>query len=175
VAGIKVKTLRKYNPELRQSATPTDGPYLLKLPKDKKEQFLSRWNSIPQSERFAPQFIVHRVRYGESLWTISKKYGASIHDIAAVNKLRNRHKIKVGNKLKIPIRGGLQRTWGTKNNGGPSGHYKVIYKVKRGDSLGQIAEDYKTNASKVRRWNGLKYGSSLIYPGQKLKIWVKEG
>ena len=36
VAGIKVKTLRKYNPELRQSATPTDGPYLLKLPKDKK-------------------------------------------------------------------------------------------------------------------------------------------
>ena len=175
VAGIKVKTLRKYNPELRQSATPTDGPYLLKLPKDKKEQFLSRWNSIPQSERFAPQFIVHRVRYGESLWTISKKYGASIHDIAAVNKLRNRHKIKVGNKLKIPIRGGLQRTWGTKNNGGPSGHYKVIYKVKRGDSLGQIAEDYKTNASKVRRWSGLKYGSSLIYPGQKLKIWVKEG
>ena len=33
----------------------------------------------------------------------------------------------------------------------------------------------KTNASKIRRWNRLKYGSSLIYPGQKLKIWVKEG
>ena len=175
VADIKVKTLRKYNPELRQSATPADSPYLLKLPKGKKEQFLARWNSIPESERFAPQFIVHRVRYGESLWTISKKYGASIHDIAAVNKLRNRHKIKVGNKLKIPMKGGGLRTWGTKDNGGPAGHYKVTYKVKRGDTLGQIAEDYKTNASKIRRWNRLKYGSSLIYPGQKLKIWVKEG
>ena len=175
VAGIKVKTLRKYNPELRQSATPADSPYLLKLPKGKKEQFLARWNSIPESERFAPQFIVHRVRYGESLWTISKKYGASIHDIAAVNKIRNRHKIRVGNKLKIPIKGGALRTWGTKDNGGPVGHYKVTYKVKRGDTLGQIAEDYKTNASRIRRWNGLKYGSSLIYPGQKLKIWVKEG
>ena len=175
VAGIKVKTLRKYNPELRQSATPADRPYLLKLPKGKKEQFLARWNSIPESERFAPQFIVHRVRYGESLWTISKKYGASIHDIAAVNKIRNRHKIRVGNKLKIPIKGGALRTWGTKDNGGPVGHYKVTYKVKRGDTLGQIAEDYKSNASRIRRWNGLKYGSSLIYPGQKLRIWVKEG
>ena len=48
VAGIKVKTLRNYNPELRQSATPTDSPYLLKLPKGKKEQFLARWNSIPE-------------------------------------------------------------------------------------------------------------------------------
>ena len=175
VAGIKVKTLLKYNPELRQSATPADSPYLLKLPKGKKEQFLARWNSIPESERFAPQFIVHRVRYGESLWTISKKYGASIHDIAAVNKIRNRHKIRVGNKLKIPIKGGALRTWGTKDNGGPVGHYKVTYKVKRGDTLGQIAEDYKSNASRIRRWNGLKYGSSLIYPGQKLRIWVKEG
>jgi membrane-bound lytic murein transglycosylase D len=175
VAGIKVKTLRKYNPELRQSATPADRPYLLKLPKGKKEQFLARWNSIPESERFAPQFIVHRVRYGESLWTISKKYGASIHDIAAVNKIRNRHKIRVGNKLKIPIKGGALRTWGTKDNGGPVGHYKVTYKVKRGDTLGQIAEDYKTNASRIRRWNALKYGSSLIYPGQKIRIWVKEG
>ena len=175
VAGIKVKTLRKYNPELRQSATPADNPYLLKLPKGKKEQFLARWNSIPESERFAPQFIVHRVRYGESLWTISKKYGASIHDIAAVNKIRNRHKIRVGNKLKIPIKGGALRTWGTKDNGGPVGHYKVTYKVKRGDTLGQIAEDYKSNASRIRRWNALKYGSSLIYPGQKLRIWVKEG
>ena len=51
----------------------------------------------------------------------------------------------------------------------------MTYKVKTGDTLGQIAEDYKTNASRIRRWNGLKYGSSLIYPGQKLKIWVKEG
>ena len=82
---------------------------------------------------------------------------------------------KVGNKLKVPLKGGVLRSWGTKDNGGPAGQYKVPYKVKRGDTLGQIAEDYKSKASKIRRWNGLKYGSSLIYPGQKLKIWVKEG
>ena len=173
VAGVKAKTLRDYNPELRQSATPADSPYKIKLPKGTKQNFLNSWNSIPEEERFAPQFVVHRVKYGESLWTISKKYGVSIHDIAGVNKIRNRHKIAIGQKMKIPVKGG--RTWGTGSNGGPTGHYKLVHKVKRGNTLGQIAEDYGTTASKIRRWNNMQYGTHLIHEGQKLTIWVRDG
>ena len=173
VAGIKAKVLRDYNPELRQSATPANSPYTIKLPKGTKQNFLTTWNSIPKEERFAPQFVVHRVKYGESLWTISKKYGVSIHDIAGVNKIRNRHKIAIGQKMKIPVKGG--RTWGTGSNGGPTGHYKLVHKVKRGNTLGRIAEDYGTTASKIRRWNNMKYGTHLIHAGQKLTIWVKDG
>ena len=92
VAGLKPNVLREYNPELRQSATPSEGSYILKLPIGKKDGFLAAWNAIPEEERFAPQFVVHRVRYGESLWTISKKYSVSIHDLAAVNKIRNRNR-----------------------------------------------------------------------------------
>ncbi len=171
VAGLKPKVLRDYNPELRQSATPSEGDYTLKLPKGIKNRFLTAWNAIPEEERFAPQFVVHRVKYGESLWTISKKYSVSIHDLAAVNKIRNRNKVKVGQKLNVPLKGG--RTWSSRDNGGPPGHSKRIYKVKRGDTLGQIAENFKTRASKIRRWNNMKYGSHLIRPGQKLVIWVK--
>ena len=173
VAGIKAKVIREYNPELRQSATPSEGSYTLKLPMGKKDRFLAAWNKIPADERFAPQFVQHRVRYGESLWTISKKYSVSIHDLAAVNKIRNRNKVRVGQKLKIPLKGG--RVWGYGTNGGPPGHSKRTYKVKRGDTLGQIAEDFGTRANKIRRWNNMKYGSHLIHPGQKLLIWVKEG
>jgi membrane-bound lytic murein transglycosylase D len=173
VAGIKPKTIRDYNPELRQSATPAEGSYILKLPMGKKEGFLATWNAIPENERFAPQFVMHRVRYGESLWTISKKYGVSIHDLASVNKIRNRNKVRVGQKLKVPLKGG--NIWGTGENGGPPGYTKRNYKVKRGDTLGQIAEDFGTRASKIRRWNNMKYGSQLIHPGQRLVIWVKDG
>ncbi len=171
VAGIKPNVLREYNPELRQSATPAEDNYQLKLPLGTKEKFITAWNEIPQEERFAPQFIVHRVRYGESLWTISKKYNVSIHDLAAVNKIRNRNKVRVGQKLNVPLKGG--RVWGNGDNGGPPGHSKRMYKVKRGDTLGQIAENFRTSASKIRRWNNLKYGSHLIHPGQRLVIWVK--
>jgi membrane-bound lytic murein transglycosylase D len=173
VAGIKPKTIRDYNPELRQSATPAEGSYILKLPMGKKEGFLATWNAIPENERFAPQFVMHRVRYGESLWTISKKYGVSIHDLASVNKIRNRNKVRVGQKLKVPLKGG--HIWGTGENGGPPGYTKRNYKVKRGDTLGQIAEDFGSRASKIRRWNNMKYGSQLIHPGQRLVIWVKDG
>ena len=163
--------MREYNPELRQSATPTEAGYPLKLPMGTKEHFLSAWNAIPEEERFAPQFVVHRVRFGESLWTISKKYNVSIHDLAAVNKIRNRNKVRVGQKLNVPLKGG--QVWGNNDNGGPPGHSKRVYKVKRGDTLGQIAEIFGTRASKIRRWNNMKYGSHLIHPGQRLVIWVK--
>ena len=48
----------------------------------------------------------HRVKYGESLWTISKKYSVSIHDLCAVNKIKNRNTVKVGQKLIIPLQSG---------------------------------------------------------------------
>ena len=172
-AGIKVKTLRQYNPELRQSASPADGPYLLKLPHGKKAQFITNWSSLSDNERVTPQFVTHRVKYGESLWTISRKYNVSVHDIASVNKIKNRHKIRVSSRLKIPSKGG--RLYGSSQNGGPPGHYKTIYTVRRGDTLGQIAEDHRTHARKIRRWNNIRYGSYIIHPGQKLTIWVKEG
>ena len=171
VAGIKPNTLREYNPELRQSATPAEGKYNLKLPVGVKDRFLNAWNAIPEQERFSPQFVVHRVKYGESLWTISKKYSVSIHDLAAVNKIRNRNKVRVGQKLNVPLKGG--RVWASPESGGPKGYSKRIYKVKRGDTLGQIAENFRTRASKIRRWNNMKYGSHLIQAGQKLVIWVK--
>ena len=167
-AGTSLKTMQYYNPELRQSATPQNGPYTLRIPKGKASQFNANFNALPEVQRFAPQYIVHKVRRGESLSTISKKYKVSIHDVAAVNKIRNRHKISIGQKLTIPIRGAYT------SHDGPPGHIKVVYTVRKGDTLGHIAEDYGTRAGKIRRWNNLAYGQ-YIYPGQKLVLWVKQG
>ena len=65
------------------------------------------------------------------------------------------------------------QVWSNNDNGGPPGYSRRVYKVKRGDTLGQIAENFGTRASKIRRWNNMKYGSHLIHPGQRLVIWVK--
>ena len=172
-AGIKLKTIKDFNPELRQSATPADGAYTIKLPLGTKNRFLNEFNALPEDQRFSPQYIFHRVKKGESLWTISRKYGISIHDIASINKIKNRHRIRQGKILTIPTRGVL-----TKQNSVvtslASTHSKHIYTVKKNDTLGHIAEDYKTRARKIRKWNNLKYGH-YIFPGQKLTIWTKKG
>jgi membrane-bound lytic murein transglycosylase D len=169
-AGISLSTLQKYNPELRQSATPTTA-YNLKLPIGKKDLFEKRYAALPESKRFAPQYITHRVRSGENLGTISRKYRVSIHDIAGVNKIKNRHKIKVGQVLTIPVRG-AKVSYSSVSSTRPSGTTKETYTVRRGDTLGQIAESYRIQARQIRSWNGIKYGE-YIHPGQKIILWLK--
>lgn len=172
-AGITLNKLKDYNPELRQSATPTTS-YELKLPLGKTASFQKKYAALPESKRFAPQYVTHRVRSGENLGSISRRYRVSIHDIASVNKIRNRHKIKVGQRLTIPVRGGTKNTYAStaKSTSRPSGATKQVYTVKKGDTLGQIAETHKILAREIRSWNGIRYGAH-IYPGQKLVLWIK--
>ncbi|MBT3738211.1 MAG: LysM peptidoglycan-binding domain-containing protein [Candidatus Marinimicrobia bacterium] len=169
-AETSFKTLQALNPELRQSATPKDS-YELKIPEGSKTTFLKNYNALPENERFAPQSITHKVRNGESLWTIAKKYRVSQHDIAAVNKIRNRSMIRIGQKLTIPVPG---INLASMSNSAMPGYNKLTYKVRKGDTLGHIAEDYGTKASTIRKWNSLKYGQH-IFPGQKLILWIKQG
>jgi len=169
-AETSFKTLQALNPELRQSATPKDS-YELKIPEGSKTTFLKNYNALPENERFAPQSITHKVRNGESLWTIAKKYRVSQHDIAAVNKIRNRSMIRIGQKLTIPVPG---VNLASMSNSAMPGYNKLTYKVRKGDTLGHIAEDYGTKASTIRKWNSLKYGQH-IFPGQKLTLWIKQG
>jgi len=170
-AGISLAKLKQYNPELRQSATPTTS-YSLKLPIGKKNLFEKKYAALPDSKRFAPQYVTHRVRRGENLGSISRKYHVSIHDIAAVNKIRNRHKIKVGQVLTIPVRGTAQKSFSNTPTSRPLGTVKQVYTVKKGDTIGQIAENYRVQARQIRSWNRIKYGN-YIYPGQKITLWLK--
>ncbi|MFW5760847.1 MAG: LysM peptidoglycan-binding domain-containing protein, partial [Cyclobacteriaceae bacterium] len=50
------------------------------------------------------------------------------------------------------------------------GKDKVVYRVRSGDFLGKIAENYKVRVSDIRRWNNLR--SNMIRIGQRLTIYV---
>ncbi len=101
-----------------------------------------------------PERIVYKVRRGDALSTIAQKYGVSVSSIKRWNNLRS-SKIKVGQRLTI--------------HPGQSAPNYVVYKVRRGDSLGKIAKKYRTSVSKLKTWNSLR--SSTIHPGQSLKIY----
>ena len=47
----------------------------------------------------------------------------------------------------------------------------LIYKIKYGDILGQIAIDYDVSVAQIMKWNNLT--STMIYQGQKLKLFSK--
>ena len=101
----------------------------------------------------------YTVKRGDTLEKIAKKFGVSVSEIKRLNRIKG-STIYVGQKLKIP----------TKRNSSRKERY-LIYKVKRGDSLGKIAKRFGTTVSKIKRINRIR--GNTIYPGQKLKIPVK--
>jgi LysM repeat protein len=51
----------------------------------------------------------------------------------------------------------------------PSPQTRLIYRVKRGDTLSSIADLFKTSVASLRKWNGLR--TSHIAPGDRLTIF----
>jgi membrane-bound lytic murein transglycosylase D len=52
------------------------------------------------------------------------------------------------------------------------GRVRNIYRVRKGDSLSEIARRYKVSVSSLKSWNHL-WGKKYIYPGQSLIVWTK--
>lgn len=53
----------------------------------------------------------------------------------------------------------------------PKGKKKLVYHVKRGDTIGHIAEWYGVRASDIRNWNDIAYGR-YIHAGQAIAVWI---
>jgi membrane-bound lytic murein transglycosylase D len=54
----------------------------------------------------------------------------------------------------------------------PKGKERLAYTVKRGDTIGHIAEWYGVRASDLRNWNNIGYGR-MIQAGEELVVWVE--
>jgi membrane-bound lytic murein transglycosylase D len=180
VCGISYDKLKELNPELRKLNTPS-YKYVIRLPKGKRATLQSE---ILVMEA-APTHIVYKVKSGDTLSQIALKYGMTVQDILKANKLSS-SAIFIGQSLILPQGGSSPLTSASLHSkesssslttGKPdlsASHRKILYTVKPGDTLGDIAEIYDTRASRIRVWNGLEYGE-YIYPNQKLTIWVPKG
>jgi membrane-bound lytic murein transglycosylase D len=101
--GCSKDDLMDLNPELRQAATP-NSVYDLKVPFGLKGVLLACINSLPNWSPPQPKYTVHRVRRGDTLSTIATKYHSSIQRIMEANNIRRAKLLRIGKKLKIPLR-----------------------------------------------------------------------
>jgi len=115
-------------------------------------------------------FLYHKIQRGQNLGYISRKYGVSIAAIKQWNNLSG-NRIIAGKKLKIYTDGssGYTSTENTRTNPN-SNLYR--YKVRRGDTIGEIAEMYDVTTRMIRKWNGLR--SNKIIAGQTIKIYSND-
>jgi membrane-bound lytic murein transglycosylase D len=54
----------------------------------------------------------------------------------------------------------------------PKAYIELSYKVRKGDTIGHIAEWYGVRAADIRNWNDIAYGRSLR-AGATVSVWVK--
>ena len=104
---------------------------------------------IPDNEVNSNEYVV---KSGDSLYSISKKYGVSVDELMSVNNLKSTV-LSVGQVLKIPNSGEVTN---------------VIYTVKKGDSLWSIAKNNKTTVDAIVKLNNLSNANLSI--GQKLLL-----
>jgi membrane-bound lytic murein transglycosylase D len=156
-----VATLRTLNPSLLRMATPDDPGFVLHLPKGTSEMFSAEIADIPADKWVS--WRRHRVESGETLTSIAKKYRVTPGAIAAANDLEAGTGLEAGEKLIIPAARPVEETKSR----------LVRYRVRRGDTLGGIADQFSVTDADIRKWNGLKGGK--VSRGMVLRIYTLGG
>ena len=193
-AGTSVDEIQALNPELRRWTTPVKYPnYEVKVPTGTGERLNSHLADASPSE--FTQLKWYATKKGETLLTVSRKFGVSRGDIAEANNLSIKSRLRPGQELMIPrapatllaarsertapsavASRSIAETAESPAAAGPSTPepaqvaQATTYRVKRGDTLFSIAQLFDTTVAKIKSWNRLS--TNRIAPGARLKIFT---
>jgi len=118
-------------------------------------------NPLVAGSRHSQRRGAYTVAAGDSLWTISRRFDTTVAAVLAANGLDARTPIRVGQKLSLP---------GNSGTSAPAAR-TIEYRVRRGDSLWQIANRFKVTVAQIVRWNRLETNSTLR-PGARLSLEI---
>ncbi len=100
--GVNVETIVELNPELKRWVTPPEiSSYTLRIPEGTKEKLLDNYAQLIKPKPVIV-YAEHRVKKGERLASISKRYGVKTSVIARANRIKVRSPLKAGLVLLIP-------------------------------------------------------------------------
>ncbi len=102
-AGTSVEEIQRLNPELIRWFTPPNYPgYEVKIPVGATEQFVENMRRIPPGKKIA--FLRHKIRSGDTLSRIARRYNTSVQPIMYLNNIRSTRTLRPGTVLVIPVR-----------------------------------------------------------------------
>lgn len=141
--------LQELNPSLLRMTTPKVGSFELHLPKGTKEQYQTVMATIPADMRLWWRF--HKVQPGDTLASLSRSYRVTAKSIMVANQLEG-SELETGSRVIIPVAAG-------KNPLSDNATYSkriIRYKVRKGDTVETVAENFGVSTKMVRQWNGLR-------------------
>ena len=116
-----------------------------------------------------PKLHHHKVRKGETLYSIADKYDVEMYDLKVWNHLR-KSGIQIGQKLVVYTEQAVTRTVEYARAEPRKSKLKAKYhKVHTGDTLWNIAQKYGIDSiDQLKKMNGIK--SNIVKQGQKIRV-----
>jgi membrane-bound lytic murein transglycosylase D len=109
--------------------------------------------------------IVYRVRAGETLSSIARRHGMPVSTLARLNNLGAGDPLIKGQRLVIKA---SQRRY--RDEGVVSGR-RVLYTVRRGDTVFSISRQFQVSVPQLKSWNGINQRHQ-IRAGQRLVMYI---
>ncbi|MBQ2188215.1 MAG: LysM peptidoglycan-binding domain-containing protein [Bacteroidales bacterium] len=184
--GVPMADLKFFNPQYKAEIIPATSkkPCLLTLPEqyvgpyidNEKALYTYKTKSGIDKEKLQERIksvsdrSVHIVKKGETLSTIARKYHVSVNQLKQWNNMKS-DRLSIGQKLVVYSSGAPMAQAGNDKPVERS-TTQITHTVKKGETLGKIAQKYKCTVTDLKRWNKLK--STNIQVGQKLKVYPPE-
>ena len=110
--------------------------------------------------------IVYRVRAGETLTSIARRHGIPVSTLARLNNMGTSESLVKGQRLVIKASARRFR-----DEGAQAGR-RVLYTVRRGNTVYSISRQFQVSVPQLKTWNGLNQHHQ-IRAGQRLVMYVE--
>jgi membrane-bound lytic murein transglycosylase D len=174
--GVDVPTIQRVN-RLRGSRIRAGDALLIPVasaPADAYSGALAQ-RDARRAERIAArqgdaERLEHRVRDGESFWSIARRHGVPMRQLARWNGMGLGDPLQPGQTL-VLFRAPTPDVDAPPGGGRDSVIRELAYRVRSGDSLWAIADRFGLRIADIVDWNSLD-AERLLQPGQRLKLFV---
>lgn len=174
-AEVSKREITRINPEFLHGATysPHDS-VMVRLPSRAASDVTKQLAAMPKAK--LPDVIQHKVRRGETLSHIAKKYRSTVREILAMpqNARVKPRRMRPGQTIYVPISPGHLASK-SKPKSKPAvksaPDSRITYTVQKGQTLGGIARILGVSVHKLCTWNNIR-NRNRIWPGQKLVVRV---
>jgi membrane-bound lytic murein transglycosylase D len=146
--------MQELNPSLLRMTTPKLGSFELHLPAGSKAQYQTAVAAIPTDLRLWWRY--HKVQPGDTLASLGRSYRVTAKAITTANHLDGTE-LEAGAKIVIPMAVGKHPV----SDNATYARRITRYKIRKGDTVETVAENFGVSPQMLRRWNGLHNGDSL--------------
>ena len=175
LADTSYDELVELNPGFNRWATDPDGPNRLLVPIDAADAFEAGLKTLTPEDRM--HYLVHEVGPHETLPRLAKQYDTSVAVIEKLNGLKVA-RLRQGETLKIPqasadlpqrVLVAAARVDRPEHLYGRYAGGRIVYRVRRGETLGLIARRHRIPVKTLARLNHLGPSDTII-AGQRIVI-----